>query len=150
VTDPDQVLADVQVVLVVDWPSRDVPDTLLRGGFRVVVHGGPGPEDYSSYELQDGEIVVRPPGPAPERADLVYAHRPLDDLPGIVTMAQRLGAQTIWYQSGVDTTGARDASGCFMFEQESLMAREIVESAGMDYRDQPYIGDVIRMRDAGA
>jgi hypothetical protein len=36
------------VVLVIDWPSRDVADALVRAGFDVVVHDGPGPEDYAA------------------------------------------------------------------------------------------------------
>jgi hypothetical protein len=34
-----------QTILVIDWPSKEVPETLARAGFRVVVRGGPGPED---------------------------------------------------------------------------------------------------------
>ncbi len=44
---PREILQAVETVLVTDWPSRDVPEALVRAGFHVVVHGGPGPEDYS-------------------------------------------------------------------------------------------------------
>jgi predicted CoA-binding protein len=50
--------------------------------------------------------------PRPAHVDLVYVHRPLDELPGILALARDLGAHTIWYQSGVDHTGARDSRGC--------------------------------------
>lgn len=35
----DEILRATQSVLVVDWPSRDVPDTLARAGYDVHVHG---------------------------------------------------------------------------------------------------------------
>ena len=134
-------------VLVVDWPSRDVPDALVRGGFAVVVHGGPGPEDYAPYELERGEVVVRPAGPPPAHADLVYSHRPVYELPGIVTTARTLGATTVWLQSGLGADGSRDPTGCWMPEAESRRAREIVESAGLAYLDEPYIADAVRRLD---
>jgi len=150
VTDAQTILSGAHAVLVVDWPSRDVPDALVRGGFTVVVHGGPGPEDYAPYELERGEVVVRPAGPAPLRADLVYSHRPVDELPGIVELARTLGATTVWLQSGRGAGGAKDVTGCWMPDDESRRAREIVESAGLVYLDQPYIGDAVRELDARA
>jgi hypothetical protein len=44
----------VETVLVIDWPSKDVPESLARAGLNVVVRGGPGPEDYSTYEMNKG------------------------------------------------------------------------------------------------
>jgi predicted CoA-binding protein len=110
----EEVLDHVDTILMVDWRSRDVPDTLARAGFSVVVHGGPGPEDYSAYERENGAVVVRPLGVAPEHGDLVYTHRPIDELPGIVSTAQAIGARTVWHQSGMASTGAKDptAAGC--------------------------------------
>lgn len=148
-TDAQRVLAGAHAVVVVDWPSRDVPDALVRGGFRVVVHGGPGPEDYAAYELERGEVVVRPAGPPPERADLVYSHRPVAELPGIAALASTLGATTVWIQSGLDVSGSKDPTGCWMPEEDSKRARAIVESAGLAYLDAPYIGDAVRGIDAG-
>lgn len=142
-----EVLDQTDTVLVVDWPSRDVPDTLARAGLSVVVRGGPGPEDYSAYELEDGQVVVRPLGVGPEDADLVYPHRPIDELPGIVATAKSIGADAVWHQSGLATTGAEDPTGCWLPEDESQRARQIVESAGLTYFDQPYVADLVRQRD---
>jgi predicted CoA-binding protein len=139
-----QILESISSVLVVDWPSRDVPDTLVRAGHTVVVHGGPGPEDYAAYQLDAGEVVVRPPGRAPEHVDLVYSHRPIEDLPGIVTLAQKIGARAIWSQSGLAGAGARDPKGCWVPEEESREARALVESAGLAYVEEPYIADAVR------
>ena len=142
----EDVLDHVDTILVVDYPSRDVPDTLARAGFAVVVHGGPGPEDYSAYELNNGAVVVRTLGAALRHADLVYTHRPIAELTGIVSTAQAIGARALWHQSGRARTGAKDPRGCWMPEDESRQARQIVESAGLSYFDQPYIADVVRQR----
>ena len=37
-----EMFSTVQTILVIDWPSREVPETLARGGFHVVVRGGRG------------------------------------------------------------------------------------------------------------
>jgi predicted CoA-binding protein len=140
----EKVLKSVHTVLVVDWPSKDVPDTLARAGLEVTVHGGPGPEDYSSYGYDDGAVVVRRSGVAPEHVDLVYAHRPLAELPGIIAMAQALHAKVIWLQSGLTSTGTKDPRGCWLPGEESRGARELVEAVGMAYFDEPYIADAVR------
>ncbi len=40
-----RILTGVSSVLVIDWPSRDVPATLAFAGYTVYVKGGPGPAD---------------------------------------------------------------------------------------------------------
>lgn len=139
-----QVLQSVHTVLVVDWPSGDVPDTLARAGFEVTVHGGPGPEDYSVYEYADGEVQVRHVGVAPAQVDLVYAHRPMAELPGIIATAQTLRAKTIWLQSGLTSSGTPDHRGCWVPQEDSRTARELAEAAGLAYLDEPYIADEVR------
>jgi hypothetical protein len=42
---PKETLKDMNTVLVIDWPTKDVPESLTMAGFHVVVRGGPGPED---------------------------------------------------------------------------------------------------------
>jgi predicted CoA-binding protein len=108
-----------------------VPDTLARAGYEVVVHGGPAPDDYSAYVVEGGEVVVRRTGSPPERADLVYSYRPLDELPEIVEQAGRLGAQAVWVQLPAG---------------ESEAARAIVEAAGLTFVDGPYLPDAVRAR----
>ena len=48
-------IQNVDTVLVIDWPNRDVPEALALAGFHVYV-GGPGPEDYSVYEVSNGQV----------------------------------------------------------------------------------------------
>lgn len=145
----EEILRQAHTVLVIDWPSRDVPDTLARAGFTVVVQGGPGPGDYSVQEVVDGEVVPRHLGAAPQHADLVYSYRPIGELPGILASARKLGATAVWQQSGLASSGAKDPKGCWVPESESRQARQIVESAGLDYLEEPYIADEVR-RMAGA
>jgi predicted CoA-binding protein len=143
-TEAEQILSATNIVLIVDWPSRDVPDSLTRSGFTVIVKGGPEPDRYSAQELSEGEVVVRPLGRPPERADLVYAHRPFAELPGIVTLALALGAGAVWRQSGLAGLDVRDPRGCWLPEAESLEGRKLVESAAMRYVDDTYIADAAR------
>ncbi len=140
----EDILGAVRSVLVVDWPSRDVPDTLARAGYEVHVHGGPAPDDYSTYRRDGDDVVVEPTGRPPERADLVYSHRPLAELPDIVETAQRLGAMAVWVQSGRTAEGRRDPRGCSLPEGESSQARALVEAAGLAYVDDRYLPDEVR------
>jgi hypothetical protein len=102
-TEPEAVLRTARSVLVVDWPSREVPDGLAAAGLQVVVKGGPGPLH-----------------PQPEHIDLVYAYRPVDELPGIAALAKELGARAVWH-------------GVALSVQEAAGARRIVEAEGLAY-----------------
>jgi len=144
VTEPERILSAAGSVLVVDWPSRDVPDTLARAGYSVVVKGGPEPDSYTAQELRDGEVVPRHVGHPPDHVDIVYSHRPLAELPGIVQLATDLGATTVWCQSGLASAGVADPRGGWVPEDESRQARSIVESAGLTYVEDAYIADVAR------
>jgi predicted CoA-binding protein len=93
---PKQILSASKSVLVIDWPSRDVPDTLTSAGFAVMVRGGPGETDYSTHETNNDGVVLRRAGRPPEHVDLVYSYRPVDELPKIVAIAQHLGAKAVW------------------------------------------------------
>jgi predicted CoA-binding protein len=134
----------VGIVMVIDWPSEEVPEMLALAGFHVVVRGGPGPEDYSAYELNNGEVVARHVGRPPERVDLIYSYRPFSELPEIIATAKGLHAKTIWTQSGLSAAGVNDPKGCWVPEEELRSARDLVRSAGLNYVTQPYIGDVAR------
>jgi len=143
-SDPDQILRSADSIVLVDWPSRDVPEALTRAGYMVFVKGGPGPGDYSAYELRDGDVVARPVGAPPGHADLVYSYRPVGELPEIVAIARQAGATAVWHQSGLSGAGAPDPRGCWMPAPASLEARTIVEAAGLAYLEAPYIADAVR------
>jgi predicted CoA-binding protein len=144
VTEAGQILRETGSILLVDWPSKDVPETLARAGYTVLVQGGPQPDNYSVYEVRNGEVVSRRTGRAPAAVDLVYSYRPVEELPGIVAMAQRLGASAVWLQSGVASDGTKATDGCWMDQPTSQAARAVVESAGLTYIEAPYIADEVR------
>ena len=137
-------LAATHTIVVIDWPSRDVPDTLARAGFAVHVRGGPRDADFSEFRLENGEIVAHPTGRAPSHADIVYCHRPLAEMPDIAALAARLGAKLIWSQSGLDDTGARDPKGCWAPQADLDAMRAAAESAGLAFISEPYIADAAR------
>jgi len=141
-TDVATLLAATKIVLLIDWPSRDVPDRLARGGFTVVSNDGP--DEYKAYEPEVSEVRVREVGQLPKQADLVYTHRPIDELPEIVDTAKAVGAKAVWIQSGRDKTGAKDPRGCWLSQAESDKARKVVEEAGLTYIEAPYIADAAR------
>lgn len=143
-TKAEKILESAGSVLVVDWPSRDVPETLAKAGYSVLVKGGPEPDNYSVHELRDGKVVACDLGRPPDQVDLVYCHRPLDELPGIVAIAKEIHAQAVWYQSGLAGSTTKDPKGCWVPEEASRQARSLVESAGLRYVDDVYIADAVR------
>ena len=72
----------------------------------------------------------------------MYSHRPAGELPGIVSIARRLGAGAVWHQSGLASDGTKDPQGCWMEQGASRAARTVVESA-LAY-ESPYIADEVR------
>lgn len=71
--------------------------------------------------------MAGPRGPAPEHADLVFCHRPVDEMPGIIEEAVRIGARAVW---------VTDEVACDE-------ARRLVEAAGLAYVDAPPILDAV-------
>ncbi len=142
--DSQTLLRDARVVVLYDWPSEDVPHTLTRAGYDVIVFGGPNPDDVFRNELRDGEVVEHRIGVPPAQADLVYSFRPVDELPGIVSAAAKMGAKAVWRQSGRNESGERDPRGCAASPDESAQARTLVEQAGLTYVEDSYIADAVR------
>lgn len=141
-TDAATILAAVRSILVVDWPTKDLPETLVRAGYAVFVKSGPGPDDFVEYAQVDG-AVGREQTARPTRVDLVHVYRPLEELPGFVELAVDLGASTVWVLSGLAPDGTRDRTGCWLPPEASATARRLVEAAGLVYLDRPYILDAV-------
>ena len=118
----EDVLRSARTVLLIDWPSRDVPDTVARAGYAVTVKGGP--DSYARYEIV-GDDVVRTPCPRPASADVVYVHRPFEELPGILELAASMGCRAVWLQT------------------PDPRARALVEAAGMACGDRSIV-EVLR------
>jgi predicted CoA-binding protein len=121
-------LGVTQSVLLVDWPSRDVPDTLAQAGFTVVAQEGS--DTYVAYELA-AEVVQQRDVRPPDSTDMVYAYRPLDELPDILALARDLGARAVWLHSEATA-------------DEIDRARQLVEGAGLAFISGPDIVDTVR------
>jgi hypothetical protein len=142
--DYEDILRRTRSVVLHDWPDADVPDTLVRIGYTVTIHGGPAPEDIVCRELRDGRITERRTGAPPTHADLVYVFRPVEELAAIVRQAVAIGAMAVWCQSGLAPDGSRDPRGCWRPDDEAAEVRRIVESAGLTCITEPYIADAVR------
>ena len=144
-----EIFATTKDVLLHNWPSEDVPNSLAEAGYTVTVYGGPEPDDIFSHEVRDGQSVVTRTGTPPEHADLVYV-LPWPgfvrdtDLPPLVRQAQALGATTLWYQSAMAAEGVQDPRGCWLSGDDASHVREIVESAGLRLVADAYIADAVR------
>ena len=143
-TDTDTILRTARSVLVVDWPTKDLPETLVHAGYAVFVKSGPGPDDFVAYERGDDGSIRRDQIGRPERVDLVHVYRPVEELPGLVDLAVSLGASTVWLLSGLGEDGARDPQGCWLPPERSAEARRIVEAAGLVYIERPTIVEAVR------
>ncbi|MGI8929379.1 MAG: CoA-binding protein [Candidatus Limnocylindrales bacterium] len=86
------------------------------------------------------EYVVR----LQERADIVCTHRPVDELSEVVETVKTMGAKAVWIQSGRDSGGVKNPHGVWLAPDDSRRARDIVEVAGLEYVEAPYIGDAVR------
>lgn len=122
----EQILRSARTILLIDFPSRDVPEALAHAGLSVMAQGGPGPQDFISYEPDGEEVREVRTGVPPTQADLVYVHRPEDELPSIVAGARDLGAKAVWCETGSDR------------------ARQVVEGGGLTYVDAPSVVDATR------
>lgn len=143
----EEIVRTATSVLIIDWPSREVPEALARAGLVTVVAGGPVRDNYSAYQVYSDEISVRHVDRPPDHVDVVYAYRPLVELTEIVAVARDLDATAVWIQSGLAADGTKEPSGCWMPKEWSRDARGVVESAGLVYIDSPYIADAVRARD---
>ncbi len=145
----DAILNAAHDVVLHNWPIEDVPDTLTRAGYSVTVYGGPAPDDIFMNEIRDDALVTTKTGVPPERADLVYVlpwpgfvlH---EDLPKVAADARRMGATTLWFQSGQASAGGNDPKGCWLADAEAADVRRIVEAAGLRCVDDRYIADAVR------
>ncbi len=131
IIDPLQVLRTAEHVVVQDFPDASVPDSLLAAGLTVTTYGGPEPADVTTQELVDGAVVLRQRGRRPDRADLLYVHRPLAEIDRILDEARRLGVRTLWRHADGPDGDLDDEGGAW---------RRPVEAAGLAYVQGPITG----------
>src|SRR5262249_17920681 len=123
-TDPNEILRSAQRILLVDWPNRRLPRTLVEAGFDVFCAS---PERYSVVEVvsepperidasdlfppQEGEtgyLVFRRLDHRPSSVDIVNVYRPENEHAGIVAShVLPMGAKVLWLQPSVGSGAAR-------------------------------------------
>jgi hypothetical protein len=93
-------------------------------------------------EVRDEQVILRDIGRPPEQVDLVYCHRPLEELPRIVAMAKELGARAVWCQFGRASDGMNDPKGCWAPGEASRKAHDPTSSDSPDRRALPAMPDL--------
>ncbi len=138
-TDPIEILRSARTAVLHDWPSDDVPHALVLAGLDVTFQGGPDPHDLYVMRLVDGHPETSPATTLPERADIIYSHRPAAELPGLLAEARQLGAATLWHQSGRNDDGEKDPAGVFLTPSEVEHMTALADAAGVAFVSAPYI-----------
>jgi predicted CoA-binding protein len=132
----DRILRETKSILLIDWPEREVPDRLARLGLSVLAQEGPA--KYVAYEVRDGGIATEDAGDGPRNVDLVYAFRPLDELPEIAALAARLGARAVWLETESST----------LDDSDMALAQEIIGASRLDLITEPNIVHAFESRQA--
>ena len=113
---PEEILRESTTIAVVGasrYPDKEahaVPRQMLRHGWRIIPVNPYGDEIW-------GQRCYPTLAAIPEPVDLVNVFRPSADTPPVAKQAVAIGAKAVWLQQGI----------------ASQEAREIAESAGLDY-----------------
>lgn len=131
-------------VLLVDWPSQDVPRALLAEGFEVVsANFAAGTASAYSLAGADGEasspdgqgetpapdregdaaLLIRRLEATPQRVDVLAVFRPQDEHARAVRNAMDLGVRVVWVQRGTLSDEAREmaaGAGIAVIEDVSM------------------------------
>ncbi len=153
--DTERLLTEAKVVALVDWPSADVPRTLVRAGFGVFSLNRlrntaaayawyPERDDvpdeasvtlFEPADEGDGYLVARPAAAVPAPVDILNVFRPDDELPGLARLAIQLGAKALWLQPGSTSTEAKviaETAGLAFVDGVDIAAA--VRAAGIAHR----------------
>ena len=148
-------LQGAQVVEIVDWPSAEVPASLVRAGVTVVAQRHPAPPpDEPQFVLHEvsadaagderfpleggGFLTFRFVDVQPGPVDLVSCFRPPEEQPAIVVVARELGARALWIEPGTasspDAKKAAEDAGLRWIEGTSVreVAAALANSQGGD------------------
>jgi predicted CoA-binding protein len=123
-SDPNEILRSAQRILLVDWPNRGVPRTLVEAGFTVfcaspgrysVVEVVPEPPEgvdpsdvFPPQEGEHGYLVFHRLNDRPSSVDIVNVYRPEKEHAGIVAnQVVPLGVKVLWLQPPVESGAAR-------------------------------------------
>lgn len=97
---------EIQSILLVDWPSRDIPLKLVQSGFTVFSYS---PDGYHQAFVtvtgnSNDELVFHPMNKPPVAVDLVMIYRPSEEHASIIRdHVIPLGAKVLWLQPPVES-----------------------------------------------
>jgi predicted CoA-binding protein len=97
----------IEAILLVDWPSPEIPRTLVNAGFTVFSYS---PEKYSQALIEitapgEFELIFRQMDHSPGAIDLVLIYRPPEEHEAIIKgHVLPLGARVIWLQPPVESS----------------------------------------------
>lgn len=134
-------------MLIVDWPSQDVPRTLIAGGFEVFsanlaagtasrysVGGSSAAQQEDGVEVlppqrdRDPPLLITRIDTMPDHVDVVALYRPAEEHARIVQRAVDLGARTVWAQLGPLADDARSiAANAFLAVIEDMPIDEAIK-----------------------
>ena len=78
--DAADLLRTTTTIVLIDYPGTAVPATIARAGYTTIAKECPAPDDYCEHIVEGDEVAIRKVGAPPEHADIVYSHRPEDEL----------------------------------------------------------------------
>jgi predicted CoA-binding protein len=94
----------LNIILLVDWPNREIPRTLIQYGFTVFSYS---PNGYSQAFIEPGpenNLIFRPTNHPPAHVDIVTIYRPAEEHAKIIAEhVLPLKAKVIWLQPPVES-----------------------------------------------
>lgn len=109
--DLKQISEKIQIVLLVDWPSPDIPRALILAGFTVFSYSPDGYTQALTEMTQSGKqplVRFESLDHPPTNVDLVTIYRPAEEHAAIIRdHVLPLGARTIWLQPPVESAETR-------------------------------------------
>jgi len=122
VTDFNSIIEKASIILLVDWPDRNVPQSLVLSGLTVYSyspngysqvfiekdHPGNQDEDSKSFStalVEVNNLNFRPVDHPPNAVDIVTIYRPAKEHAEIIAKhVLPLGAKIVWLQPPVEST----------------------------------------------
>ncbi|MBS1530112.1 MAG: CoA-binding protein [Bacteroidetes bacterium] len=102
VQDPEYILKKAKTILLIDWPDKNVPHSLINAGLKVY---GYSPDHYNEATDKAGDIVFNRLNERPASVDIVFIYRPEAEHERILKdQVLPLGAKIIWLQPPVTSS----------------------------------------------
>jgi predicted CoA-binding protein len=111
VSDLKSIPENIDAILLVDWPSSDIPRALVKAGFVVYSYS---PDKFSQALIEmsapgEHSLIFRPLDQFPGAIDLVLIYRPPEEHAAIIrNLVIPSGARVIWLQPPVESQKTKE------------------------------------------